>query len=113
MTVQRGEADAEMIGVGLAELGDVVGDRAAGLRRKIRVTGIEEPQQGRPGGGPAGGIPDRGGMRNVHVRSCRATPFARAGCYVASARAETGSMVFYAAAGAQEPRAQVSMIAST
>ena len=29
--VERCEADAEMIGVGLAELGDVVGDGAAGL----------------------------------------------------------------------------------
>ncbi len=34
--VEGGEADAEMIGVGLAEFGDVVGNRAAGLVRKIR-----------------------------------------------------------------------------
>jgi len=44
VAVEGGEADAEMIGVGLAQFGDVIGDRAAGLGGKIRVTGREEPQ---------------------------------------------------------------------
>jgi hypothetical protein len=33
----------------------------------------------------------------IHALSCRATPLARAACYVASASAETRSMVFCAA----------------
>ncbi len=71
--VEGGEADAEMIGVGLAELGNIVGDRAAGLRRKVRVTGGEEAQQGRFGGGPVIRVPARRSLRDIHVGSCRAT----------------------------------------
>src|ERR1700722_20528984 len=47
MSVEGGEADAEMIGGGLAEFRDVVGDGAARVRGKIPVTIAEEPQQRR------------------------------------------------------------------
>src|SRR5450631_47853 len=56
MPVEGGEADAEMVGVGIAEFGDIVGDGAAGLGGKIRMTGGEEPQQGRLRGGPGRGL---------------------------------------------------------
>ena len=55
VTVDGGEADAEMIGIGLAEFRDIVGDGAAGLVGKIRVATVEEPQQGRFRGGPGRG----------------------------------------------------------
>ena len=78
VAVEGGEADAEMIGVGLAEFRDVVGDGAAGLRGKIGVAGGEKPQQGRFRRRPScwhGGA--EAGARVVHVLSCRAKPFAR------------------------------------
>src|SRR5436190_4285846 len=44
MAVEGGEADAEMGWVGLAEFGDVIGDRAVGLASEIGVACIQEPQ---------------------------------------------------------------------
>src|SRR6266508_1361250 len=52
MAVEGSEADAEMGGVGLAEFGDVIGDRAAGLASELGVARIQEPQQGRLRAGP-------------------------------------------------------------
>ena len=60
MAVEGGEADAEMIGIGLAEFWDIVGDAAAVLGGKIRMAGGEEPQQRRLGGGPVFGLLETG-----------------------------------------------------
>ncbi len=64
MAVERGEADAEMIGIGLAEFGDVVGDVAAGLAAESAWQAVEKPQQRRLQGGPVHGA-------QLHSMSCR------------------------------------------
>src|SRR4051794_6553025 len=55
MAVEGGEADAKMGRVGLAEFGDVIGDRAVGFSSEIGMASIQEPQQGRFRAGPGGG----------------------------------------------------------
>src|SRR5882757_6074339 len=52
MSVQGSEADAKMGRVGLAELGNVVGDGAAGFLGEIRVARVQKPQQRRFRAGP-------------------------------------------------------------
>src|SRR5438445_7456639 len=69
MAVKGREADPEMIRIGLAEFRDVVGDGAAGLRRKIGMTAIEEPQQRRFRAGPTVGF---GSCRFHEEQLCRA-----------------------------------------
>jgi hypothetical protein len=81
-----------MIWIGLAEFGDVIGDRAAGLRGKISMAGVEEPAQRRLQGGPVVGMPARRRVRDVHVGSCHAVMSARSRFYVALGSAETGSV---------------------
>jgi len=53
MTIEGGEADAEMGRVGLAEFGDVVGDGAFVIGCEFRVAFVEKPQQRRFQTGPA------------------------------------------------------------
>ena len=69
VAVERGEADAKMGRVGLAEFRDVIGDRAAGLREVFRMTGVQEPQQGRFRTGPGRGA---GGRYFHRPQFCRA-----------------------------------------
>ena len=71
VAVEGGEADAEMIGIGLAEFGNVVGDRAAGLGEELGMAMVEEPQQRRLGAGPMAGLLERGRLRDIHDLSCR------------------------------------------
>jgi hypothetical protein len=76
VTVEGGEADAEMIGVGLAEFMDIVGNGSAGLLGKISVTIVEEPPQRRFRSGPAMVVLGRGRSQTSHVSSCSAMLFA-------------------------------------
>ena len=106
--VEGGEADAEMIGVGLAEFRDVVGDGAAGLRGKIGVTGGQEPQQRRFRGGPAAGVLRSGPDAQIFMSGPAVRCAVRAaGCYVASAGAETGpDRCFMRQVGGSDQRAR-------
>lgn len=66
MAVEGREADAKMGRVGLAELGNVVGDRAAGLGQEICVTSVQKPQQRRLRAGPGRGGRGDGRRRSFH-----------------------------------------------
>src|SRR5262245_13036255 len=68
-----------MIGIGLAELGDVIGDGACGFRREIGMAGGEKPQQRRLGRGPAlrvleGGLATHGTILPREARDVSRTP---------------------------------------
>ena len=104
-----------MIGIGLAQFGDVVRDRAAGLRRK-NPHGRRRETAAAAASAAAQSLAAADAFMSCRLccASCRAKPVARRRRYVASARAETGPMMLLsgrcaAAAGA----CQVSMIAST
>jgi len=82
-----------MIGIGLAEFRNVVGDRAAVLGLKFSMAMVEEPQQRRPGAGPMAGLLESGRFSDIHDLSCRAM-VACGGFYVASGGTETGPSAF-------------------
>jgi len=63
MTVERGERDAEMLGIGLAELGNLMGDFAGIVGCKMPVACVQKPQQRRRGGRP---IARKRGRRRWH-----------------------------------------------
>jgi len=63
MTVERGERDAEMLGIGLAKLGNLMGDFAGIVGCKIPVACVQKPQQRRRGGRP---IARKRGRRRWH-----------------------------------------------
>ncbi len=93
MAVDGGEADAEMIGVGLAQFRNVVGDRAAVLGRKLGMAASRNRSNG--GLAPAQWLAfwSAAASRIFMDLSCRAM-VARGGFYVASAGAETGRSAF-------------------
>src|ERR1700744_5431936 len=82
-----------MIGIGLAQFRNVVGNRAAVLGRELRMAMIEEPQQRRPGAGPVARLLRRGRLWDIYYLSSHAM-VSRGGFYVASASAETAQAAF-------------------
>src|SRR6516164_3568085 len=66
MAVERGEADAEMLGMRIAEFGDVMGDLAGIVGSEILVARLQESQQRRRGGGPIAFVCERRRSHHVH-----------------------------------------------